>query len=657
MEMRAVEDIDMAEDLIIPPLPPLAFCLHDSYLSTHCSACCRPLPDSPFPPTLPPDSGDAHTLVYCSPRCCSDDSPLHSSSSEHNLLCQTPSPPTSPLGSSSICLSLRLLNHFIGNRTEAVNLTRIGGLVTNYERFAAIERNDDSGDNVLGMIKEGASRMLLAGNFGDDMAAVAEAMVCLVLTNAVEVQDNKGRNVGIGVYDTAFSWINHSCSPNACYRFTEMTAEVDRNAQLRIYPAAMIDDGGGEGDDAAGPASDMTRREGYGPRIIVRSIQDIKKDEEVTISYTDLLQPKVVRHRELLAKYQFSCCCKRCRATPATYVDQALQAIVVCSPDGQNLISDDDIYESNASQELMDVFDNAVDEYLTFNNPEMCCTKLEELLRHGHPNVRLEPRSGISQSCIRLYQFHHLCLNAYTTLASAYRVRASDFMAFPSENHNHLVEAFSMSKISAAYSLLLAAVTQHLFLHESSLIVTVANYWICAGESLAFLCRSSMWATFLKLQASISENMLLTSHNCYQAIIADVFAGKELTSELFAEKSGQFLNCIVNLVEKLWNFLTEEGSHLKEIRNHINFRGLLVAESPYKSITHLICNCYRNVPRFEANAHISQDSMDLFHLGVHCLIYGAYLSFVCFSKQPHLASDVVKFLYHEDILSGIQLKF
>lgn len=31
----------------------------------------------------------------------------------------------------------------------------------------------------------------------------------------------------------------------------------------------------------------------YGPRVIVRSIKRIKKGEEVTVTYTDLLQPKV----------------------------------------------------------------------------------------------------------------------------------------------------------------------------------------------------------------------------------------------------------------------------------------------------------------------------------------------------------------------------
>jgi hypothetical protein len=32
-----------------------------------------------------------------------------------------------------------------------------------------------------------------------------------------------------------------------------------------------------------------------GPRVIVRSIKRIKRGEEVTVAYTDLLQPKVVK--------------------------------------------------------------------------------------------------------------------------------------------------------------------------------------------------------------------------------------------------------------------------------------------------------------------------------------------------------------------------
>lgn len=64
---------------------------------------------------------------------------------------------------------------------------------------------------------------------------------------------------------------------------------------------------------------------GYGPRLVVRSIKKIKKGEEVTVAYTDPLQPKAMRQSELWSKYRFICCCKRCSALPFSYVDHALQ--------------------------------------------------------------------------------------------------------------------------------------------------------------------------------------------------------------------------------------------------------------------------------------------------------------------------------------------
>lgn len=48
---------------------------------------------------------------------------------------------------------------------------------------------------------------------------VEEAVLGIVLTNAVEVQVRDGLVVGTAVYGPRFSWFNHSCRPNACYRF------------------------------------------------------------------------------------------------------------------------------------------------------------------------------------------------------------------------------------------------------------------------------------------------------------------------------------------------------------------------------------------------------------------------------------------------------
>ena len=83
-----------------------------------------------------------------------------------------------------------------------------------------------------------------------------------------------------------------------------------------------------------------------------------------------------------------------------------------------------------------------------------------------------------------LHPLHYLSLNAYPTLASTYKVRASDFWYAPSEVDLNQFEAFDMSRASAAYSLLLAGATHHLFNSESSQIAFVANFWSSAGESV-----------------------------------------------------------------------------------------------------------------------------------------------------------------------------
>lgn len=57
-------------------------------------------------------------------------------------------------------------------------------------------------------------------------STLEEAFFCLVLTNAVEVQVNGGSALGVAVYDWRFSWINHSCSPNACYRLLLCTPDI-----------------------------------------------------------------------------------------------------------------------------------------------------------------------------------------------------------------------------------------------------------------------------------------------------------------------------------------------------------------------------------------------------------------------------------------------
>lgn len=142
------------------------------------------------------------------------------------------------------------------------NLERIAGLMTNRENlvFGEIYKHQficgedaDSGEdcgendeNILPRIREGAKMMVKARRIsvGEDINveklegfALEEMVLCLVMTNAVEVQENNGSCLGTAVYDATFSWINHSCSPNSCYRFL-VGQENDGNQHLRIAPAS-----------------------------------------------------------------------------------------------------------------------------------------------------------------------------------------------------------------------------------------------------------------------------------------------------------------------------------------------------------------------------------------------------------------------------------
>ncbi|KAL2334912.1 hypothetical protein Fmac_016125 [Flemingia macrophylla] len=225
-----------------------------------------------------------------------------------------------------------------------------------------------------------------------DDALLEEATValCVVLTNAVEVHDSEGRALGIAVYDHRFSWINHSCSPNACFRF--LLSSQSHEAPLRISPhqtrIVFLQMGSG----VPVSTSEFVKDElGYGPRLVVRSIKKIEKGEEVTVAYTDLLQPKEIS--------AFSC-------------------------DSSSSCDDYEFLKDMADGRLTECIDDVISDYLSVGDPESCCEKLEMILTQGL-NEQLEGNVGKSDAKFMLHPLHHLSLKAYTILASAYKVCAS----------------------------------------------------------------------------------------------------------------------------------------------------------------------------------------------------------------------------------------
>jgi hypothetical protein len=64
-----------------------------------------------------------------------------------------------------------------------------------------------------GELAEGYWRLVSGGEELEMMVLLA------VMRNSVEVQVGEGWSIGVAVYGPQFSWFNHSCAPNAFYRF------------------------------------------------------------------------------------------------------------------------------------------------------------------------------------------------------------------------------------------------------------------------------------------------------------------------------------------------------------------------------------------------------------------------------------------------------
>ncbi|EOY16758.1 SET domain protein, putative isoform 1 [Theobroma cacao] len=640
MEMRAKQDLDYGQD-ITPPILPLSSSLYDSFLSSHCSSCFSPLP--PTFPHIP-----RHVPLYCSPTCSSSHSPLHSSSAESLL------PPTCP-DSSDLRTALRLLQSL---PSTPPHLHRIDGLLTNHHMLTS------SSPEVAAKIRQGAIAMAAArksrnrDNEGQsDGFLLEEAVLSLVITNAVEVQDKSGRSLGIAVYDLSFSWINHSCSPNACYRFSissphaTLSFREDSSSTLRIVPSVL-----GEECDACSCVEHTKGNKGYelGPKIIVRSIKRIRKGEEVCVSYTDLLQPKAMRQSELWSKYQFTCSCSRCSASPTTYVDRALEEISTCNLSFSSSSFDHNLYRDEASKRVYSYMDETITEVLSDGDPESCCEKLESILNLGLHIEQVESKDGKSLLNFKLHPFHHLALNAYTTLTSAYRICSSDLLALHPDVDECQLKAFDMNRTSAAYSLLLAGATHRLFCSESSLIASAANFWTNAGESLVTLARSSLWNLFVKWGFPISEVSTIAKHKCSKCSLMDIFDTKSILSQAqrvnFENISSDFLDCVSNMTAKIWRFLVRGCHYLEVFEDPFDFGWLVHTwdfharanrnDEDSKFITE------GSIYKHQAQWYTNERRIHVYEVGIHCLLYGGILAHICYGQNSQLSTHVLSILYN-----------
>lgn len=292
-------------------------------------------------------------------------------------------------------------------------------------------------------------------------------------------------------------------------------------------------------------------------------------------------------------------------------------------------------------QELADMLDQAISEYTSDDNPEACCYKLESMLSGSYENNKFQAENP-SESKFRFHPCHHLSLNAYIILASAYRTCANSLLtAGLCENNNS--EFVKMSRAAASYSLLLAGATHHLFLSEPSLIASTTHYLISAGESMLSLVQSPTWG---------STGLRYKSEICW-AVHQSLNTGKEgsaLPWDNFKAVPVRFLRCISSILLHSWPFLTQGLCYLESIRSPIDFSWLdLDVVQPQTFAGGQDCNDFAKpeCSECESQAEMSMENerKGLFWLAVHCLIYSSYLGSICYSPRNDLTDHVKKLLH------------
>lgn len=550
---------------LVKALPPLAAALSDGVLSSHCAACMRSLTTTP---TACP--GACHgALLYCSAHCARLDLSLHSHSGECCLLalcrhpCSSWRRPTnfsSLGGTGDLRAALRLLAYYQALHDTSTFLlspdnSRLGGLMSNrsvllqtsaaHKSNTSLECSDVDDDDVHDLAEElrDAARLMcharnltaqagFTANQGlsstmtcKDEILLAEEVLCQVFTNGVQIQADRieacdksiaeGRtnfgsiDLGIAVYGPLFSWFNHSCRPNAFYRFIGYFDTGYLSAGSRITPLGRQ----------------------YGPQISVQSIRRINAKEAVCISYTDLLQGKGARKMELWRKYRFNCECERCTEAPTGYADSVLQNMGLCGG----------LTEMRAHEKLLiQEAQHGITEYLGNEEPWFCCQilehALEQLVQGLHEDFVLE--KGLQTPCeckssrnvsadsvalgsisclgsvhqrqhsmqnddnVAVHLLHRLCLDIYMILSSSYRVvtelsKGVDKEGCSSVNLGEepqlqicksetrgLKAGVNCCMASAAYTLIMAGAVQHLFESgEHGLIAIAARFWLHTGEA------------------------------------------------------------------------------------------------------------------------------------------------------------------------------
>ena len=118
----------------------------------------------------------------------------------------------------------------------------------------------------------------------------------------------------------------------------------------------------------------------------------------------------------------------------------------------------------------------------------------------------------------------------------------------------------------------------------------------------------------------------------------------------FDDVSRQFLECMSILTPRAWSFLSQGCKLLENVRDPVDFTWLQdvrssdMVDMSEKLNYHKLPRCVNRV--YEVEMGNTEDlRSNLFRLGVHCLLYGGYLSSVCYDCFHPKTRSIRSILY------------
>lgn len=255
--------------------------------------------------------------------------------------------------------------------------------------------------------------------------------------------------------------------------------------------------------------------------------------------------------------------------------------------------------KDEAVAKMTDHIEDAIYDFLSDNiNAQTCCEKIESVLHHG-----IQIKANSQPHHLWLHPIHHISLNAYITLATAYRMRSMD----SETDRATMGKAFDTSRISAAYSFFLAGVSHHLFSAEPSFAISAANFWTSAGESLLDLARNFSMESSGESDVKCNKCYMLETPNSHRDI---------------NENSRQLLRCVADISQVAWGFLTHGCPYLQKFTNPVDFRF--------------------TGTNGETEESSEDQRVSVFLLSFHCLLYADLLTNLCYGQKSHLVSQFIE---------------